>query len=145
MTKPDTFFGLSAIEYYLAGATPVKEPRSQRGYLRVQEYVVRPESSRTIEEIRQQRASHPIAPSMFGYVFGLYGYLAFTMEEINDQGYLLALPKVRGVYNDEQTLVTPLPHDQRIAQRLTKFFQDSNDYSDHLKRLITLKGGFQMV
>lgn len=137
----------NAVEYLLAGASPTVLPRSIRSYLRVQEYLIRPESLVSIDTIRAYRDNDPIRPSMFGPALGLGGYLAFTRSEIDHQGYGLFLPKIAGIYSQDQTIIKPLSPAEAvdIKNRLDKFFLGSANYPVPLKQLIIKKSGFQAI
>lgn len=136
----------NAVEYYLAGSSPTRVPkRAMRDFLRVQEYLIRPESTLSIDTIRLYRQQNRISPSLFGPAFGLGGLMAFTRSDIDHRGIGLELPKIAGIYNCEQTKITPLPDPEKIRQQLTQFFLDSDKYPELLKKLIQTQGGFQVV
>jgi hypothetical protein len=135
----------NAVEYYLAGSSPTKIPSSARGLLRMQEYIIRPESSLSVDTIRALRELNPIHPSLFGPALGLCGLLAFSRSEIDHRGYALDLPRILGTYNLDQTLITPLMDPEAFKKQLTQFFLNSKNYPQQLKKLLEQKGGFRVV
>ncbi len=116
-----------------------------RDFLRVQEYLVRPESTFSIDTIRFFREQNRITPSLFGPAFGLGGLMAFARTDIDHRGIGLALPKIEGIYNCDQTKITPLSDPEKISQQLTQYFLNSANYPELLKKLIQTHGGFQVV